>query len=205
MADELTLYHIGFSRSTTALWMLEEIGQPYKVQPIEKDRENRDPSYLQINPMNKVPALKHGKRIITESAAICVYLAEQFPEANLHVNPSEPKRHEFLKWAFFAPSCLEPAILDRMFERKEVPLGSSGWGDFETIIDLISSNLRDRKYFLGDKFTVVDVIMGSLLGWGAMIKKIPETPEIKNYLTTIDARPARKKVFGMEEARSWPL
>lgn len=203
MSNELTLYHIGFSRSTTALWMLEEIGQPYKVHPIAREREDRDPSYLKINPMNKVPALKHGDRILTEAAAICLYLAEQFPEADLNVDASDLNRHEYLKWAFFGPSCLEPAVLDRMFDRKEVPVGSSGWGDFDSMIELISTTLRDRKYFLGDRFTAVDVIMGSQLGWGTMIEKIPETPEIKNYLASVDARPARQKVFEMEEAQNW--
>lgn len=203
--SDLTLYHIGFSRSTTTLWMLEEIGAPYKVHPIAREPENRDPSYLQINPMGKVPALKYNDRVMTEAAAICMYLAEMFPEANLNVEVSDLRRMDYLKWLFFSPSCLEPAILERMFNRNEIPYGDAGWGNFDRVIEVVSKALSKGPYILGEQFTAADVVLASQLGWGVMINQVPETPEIKRYLSIVDARPARKRTFEMEEKRNWPM
>ena len=108
--NDLVLYHIGFSRSTATLWMLEELGEPYIVCPVNKDRETRDPSFLRINPLNKVPALIHNGKIITEATAICLYLAEVFPQAGLGVEIGSEHRADYLKWSFLTPSCLEPAL-----------------------------------------------------------------------------------------------
>ena len=117
---KLTLYHAAPSRSSITRWMLEEIGEPYDIHLLSLSKgDNRAPDYLAVNPMGKVPALKHGDVVITEAAAICAYLADEFPRAKLNVPVGDPRRGVYLKWLFFGPSCIEPAMMDRAFPRKE--------------------------------------------------------------------------------------
>ena len=117
---KLTLYHASPSRSSIVLWMLEELGEPYDIHLVElRKGENLQPDYLAINPMGKVPALRHGDTVITEVAAICTYLADEFPAAKLNVPVGTPRRGVYLKWLFFGPSCIEPAVIDRAYPRKE--------------------------------------------------------------------------------------
>jgi glutathione S-transferase len=115
---QLTLYHAAPSRSSVVHWMLEEVGEPYDLHLMSlKKGDNRAADYLEVNPMGKVPALRHGDIVITESAAICAYLADAFPQAKLNVPVGDPRRGPYLKWLFFGPSCVEPAIIDRLFPR----------------------------------------------------------------------------------------
>ena len=117
---KLTLYHAAPSRSSITRWMLEEIGEPYDIHLLSLNKgDNRAPDYLAVNPMGKVPALKHGDVVITEAAAICAYLADEFPRAKLNVPVGDPRRGVYLKWLFFGPSCIEPAMMDRALPRKE--------------------------------------------------------------------------------------
>src|SRR5437660_876661 len=132
---EITLYHAAPSRSSIARWMLEEIGEPYDIKLVSLSKEeNRAPAYLAINPMGKVPALRHGDVVITEAAAICTYLADEFPRAKLNVPVGDARRGPYLKWLFFGPSCIEPAMMDRAFPRKEEARRAAlGYGDFEDL------------------------------------------------------------------------
>src|SRR5256885_11878516 len=117
---KLTLYHASPSRSSIALWMLEEVGEPYDIHLLSLSKgENRAADYLAINPMGKVPALRHGDTVITEAAAICTYLADEFPNAKLNVPAGTPRRGVYLKWLFFGPGCIEPAGTDPAAPRKE--------------------------------------------------------------------------------------
>ena len=119
---QLTLYHAAPSRSSIVHWMLEELGEPYDIHLVSfKKGENRQPAFLAINPMGKLPALRHGDVIITEAAAICTYLADEFPKAKLNVPVGDPRRGIYLKWLFFGPSCVEPAITERAYPRKDPP------------------------------------------------------------------------------------
>jgi len=117
---KLTLYHAAPSRSQVVRWMLEELGEPYDIHllSLAKGAQSK-PDYLAINPMGKVPALKHGDAIITEVAAICTYLADEFPHARLNIPVGDPRRGPYLKWLFFSPSCIEAAVLDKASPRKE--------------------------------------------------------------------------------------
>src|SRR5919199_1728334 len=132
---QLTLYHIAPSRSSIVRWMLEEVGEPYDIHLLSMKRgENRAPEYLAVNPMGKVPALKHGDTVITEAAAICCYLADAFPQASLSPPIGDPRRGPYLKWLFFGPSCIEPAIADKAFKRAEPPPRRAlGYGDYDTV------------------------------------------------------------------------
>src|SRR6188474_413251 len=159
----ITLYHASPSRSSIVLWMLEEAGQPYAIKLIRLSAgDNLKPDYLAINPMGKVPALRHGDTVITEVAAICTYLADEFPAAKLNVPIGNPQRGVYLKWLFFAPGCLEPAVTDRAFPRKEEPRRSAlGYGDFDTTMNVLAGAVAKGPYLMGEQFTAADVVIGS--------------------------------------------
>ena len=192
---KLTLYHASPSRSSIVRWMLEEIGEPYDIHLLrlmEGDQMKAD--YLTVNPMGKVPALKHGDVVVTEAAAICTYLADAFPQARLNVPIGDPRRGLYLKWLFFSPGCVEPAITDCAFPRKEEPRRAMlGYGDFDTTMDVVAAAVAKRPYLMGEQFTAADVVIGSHIRWGMMFKMIPERPEFTAYAARLAARPAAKR------------
>ncbi len=192
---ELTLYHAAPSRSSITLWMLEELGEPYDIKLIKlSDGENLKPDYLAINPMGKVPALKHGDTIITEVAAICTYLADEYPDKKLNVPIGTPRRGVYLKWLFFGPSCMEPAVIDRAAPRKEeARRGMLGYGDFDTTMNVVAKAVEKGPWLMGDQFTAADVVIGSNIRWGTMFKLIPERREFIDYNARIAARPAAQR------------
>jgi glutathione S-transferase len=193
--SNLTLYHAAPSRSSVVHWMLEEVGEPYDVQLMSlKKGENRAADYLKVNPMGKVPALRHGDVVITESAAICAYLADAFPQARLNVPVDDPRRGPYLKWLFFGPSCVEPAIIDRLFPRTgDIPRAALGYGDYDTVIEVLAAAVRNGPFLMGEQFTAADVVIGSALRWGMMFKGLPERPEFVAYAGRVAERPAAKR------------
>jgi glutathione S-transferase len=197
----LTLYHIAPSRSSTVLWMLEEIGEPYDIHLLSmKKGTNREPAYLAINPMGKVPALRHGEAVITESAAICCYLADEFPKASLNVPIGHTQRGPYLKWLFFGPGVLEAAILDRSFPRTgEAPRAALGYGDFDTAMDVLARAVSPGPFLMGEKFTAADVVIGTGLRWGTAFKLIPERKEFIDYIGRLTDRPAAKRALAKDD------
>jgi glutathione S-transferase len=193
---QLTLYHAAPSRSSIVHWMLEEVGESYKIHLLSlKKGEHRAPAYLAVNPMGKVPALRHGDAIITEASAICCYLADAFPQARLNIPVGDPRRGPYLTWLFFGPSCIEPAVLERGFPRKEVPSRATlGFGDFETVMDVLAkATAAANPYLMGEQFTAADVIIGSQLRFSMMFKMIPERPEFVAYVGRLNERPALQR------------
>jgi glutathione S-transferase len=197
----LTLYHASPSRSSIARWMLEEIGEPYDLHVLSLAKgEQRAPGYLAVNPMGKVPALKHGDAVITEAAAICTYLADEFPQARLNVPVGDPRRGTYLRWLFFAPSCIEPAITDRAFPRKEEPRrGMLGYGDFDTVMAVVAEAVEPGPYLMGEQFTAADVVLGSTLRWGMMFGVLPKRPEFVAYVGRLEQRPALKRAVALDQ------
>ena len=191
----LTLYHAAPSRSSIVRWMLEEIGEPYDIHLLSLSRgDNRAPNYLAVNPMGKVPALKHGDAVITEAAAICAYLGDAFPRASLNVPIGDPRRGVYLKWLFFGPSCIEPAIMDRAFPRKEEARRAAlGYGDFDTCMNVVANAVTRGPYLVGEQFTAADVVIGSTLRWGMMFKMLPERPEFVSYTSCLAERSALQR------------
>jgi glutathione S-transferase len=191
MAD-LMLYHASPSRSSTTLWMLEELGEPYDIKLLKlSEGDQQKPDYLAINPMGKVPALKHNGTVITEVAAICTYLADAFPQKKLNVPVGDPRRGPYLKWLFFGPSCFEPAVIDRAAPRKEEARRAMlGYGDFQTTMDVIAKAVEKGPWLLGDQFTAADVVIGAGVRWGTIFKLVPERPEFAAYSERIAARAA---------------
>jgi glutathione S-transferase len=192
---KLTLYHAAPSRSSITRWMLEEVGEPYDIHLLSLSKgENRAADYLAVNPMGKVPALKHGDVVITEGAAICTYLADEFPRAKLNVPVGTPRRGVYLKWLFFGPGCIEPAMTDRAFPRKEEPRRAMlGYGDFDTAMDVVAKALATGPYLMGEQFTAADVVVGSTLRWGMLFKLLPERPEFVAYTGRLAQRPALQR------------
>jgi glutathione S-transferase len=192
---KLTLYHAAPSRSSITRWMLEEVGEPYDVHLLSLQRGDQSkPEYLAINPMGKVPALRHGDTIITEGAAICAYLADEFPARKLNIPVGTPRRGVYLKWLFFGPSCYEPALTDRASPRKEEPRrGMLGHGDFDTVMNVLADAVAAGPYLMGEQFTAADVVIGAGLRWGLQFQLIPERPEFKAYTARLAERPALQR------------
>lgn len=199
MAD-LLLYHAAPSRSSIVRWMLEELGEPYdlRVLNLAKGEQSR-PDYLAVNPMGKVPALRHQDVVITEAAAICTYLAEAFPEAGLNMPVGDPRRGIYLKWLFYGPGCIEPAITDRAFPRQEAPRrGMLGYGDFDAVMNVVANGVEPGPYLLGDQFSAADVIVGSTLRWGMMFDLLPKQPEFVAYVGRLEQRPPLQRAIALD-------
>jgi glutathione S-transferase len=144
--------------------------------------------------MGKVPALKHGDTVITEVAAICTYLADAFPEAKLNVPLGTPRRGIYLKWLFFGPGCLEPAMTDYVSPRKEQPRRATlGYGDYDSVMNVVAQALKPGPYLMGEQFTAADVVVGANIRWGMMFKMVPERPEFLAYAERLKARPAAQR------------
>ena len=189
---KMTLYHAAPSRSAIVHWMLEEVGEAYDIHLLSlKNGENRAAEYLAVNPMGKVPALQHGDSVVTEAAAICAYLADEFPQKKLNIPVGDPRRGVYLKWMFFGPSCVEPAIMDRAFPRKDAaPVGALGYGTFETVMEYLAASVSKGRYLMGEQFTAADVVIGSGIRWGMSFKMIPERREFTDYAARLAERPA---------------
>jgi glutathione S-transferase len=190
-ARKLTFYHSPNSRSNGTLFLLEELGVPYDLHVLDlKAGEQRAAPYLAINPMGKVPAIKHGDALVTEQVAIAIYLADLFPKANLAPSIDDPSRGPYLRWLVYYAACFEPGLTDRALKRDAAPQTMCPYGDFDTMFATLNSQLAKGSYILGDRFSAADVLWGIALGWATGFKLAPETPEISAYIARVNARPA---------------
>lgn len=198
----LKLYHATPSRSSVAMWMLEEVGEPYEVELLSlKDGDQRKPAYLAINPMGKVPTLDDSGTIVSEVSAICCYLADAYPQAGLAPPVGDKMRGPYLKWLFYAPSCIEPAMIDKALNRPPAPRTMAGWADYDTVIaTLREATANASPYLLGERFSAADVVIGSSLRWGMQFKLLPELPEFIAYTQRLAARPALQRQIAKDEA-----
>jgi glutathione S-transferase len=192
MADTcIILYHAPQTRSSGTLLLLEELGAPYQLHVLNmKAGEQRQPAYLAINPMGKVPAITHNGALITEQVAISLYLADLFPQAGLTPALGDPRRGPYLRWFVFYAACLEPAAVDKAMQRDSGGQSMSPYGDFETVLNTLFAQLSPGPYLLGDQPMAVDVLWGSALGWMTMFKLVPERPEVMAYIKRMSERPA---------------
>jgi len=144
--------------------------------------------------MGKVPALRHGDTVITELAAICTYLADEFPDKKLNVPIGAPRRGAYLKWLFFGPGCLEPAVIDRAAPRKDAADRKMlGYGDFDTTMNVLAKAVEKGPWLMGDQFTAADVVIGANIRWGMIFKIVPERKEFIDYAARIAMRPAAQR------------
>jgi glutathione S-transferase len=189
---EVTLFHSPQTRSTGVLILLEELDAPYRLQSLDLRgrQEHRQPAFLAINPMGKVPAIRHGDAVVTEQVAIFIYLADLFPEAGLAPPIGDPLRGPYLRWMAFYGSCFEPAIVDRSLKREAAPIATSPYGDFDAVIATLLGQLAAGPYFLGERFTALDVLWGQGLGWILHFGLVPSSALLRDYVARIQARPA---------------
>ena len=192
MSDELVFYTHPMSRARVVRWMLEEVGQPYEFRILEFGHSMRSPDYLAINPMGKVPAIKHGSTVVTEAAAICAYLADVFPDAGLAPPPGSRERGPYYRWIFFGAGPLEYAVTDKAlgFEIPPEREGLVGYGNYERALAALEGALYAGDYLTGERFTAADVYVGSQIGWGMMFGGIEKRPAFEDYWARLAARPA---------------
>ena len=197
MSDIITFYHNPRSRAQIVHWMLEETGAPYEIRPIDLQAgENRQPAFLAINPMGKLPTIVHRGVTITEAAAICTYLADAFPAAGLAPATDDPRRGTWLRWLFFAAGCFEPALIDRMLQRPDPGnKGALGYGSYEDVLAALKTALTPGPWILGDAFSAADVYVGSEINWamGFGAPGLAGEPVFDAYVERLKQRPAFRR------------
>ena len=200
--SELTLYTHPQSRGRIVHWMMEEVGEPYDTVWLDYGTTMKAPGYLAINPMGKVPAVRHGAVVVTESAAICAYLAETFVSAGLSPQTAA-ERAAYYRWMFFAAGPLEQAVVARTLGW-QVPEGRSvmvGFGSYADTLAALEQGLSTGPFVCGDRFTAADVYVGSSVAWGLMFGTIEKRPVFEAYAARVQARPAYQRAAQINEAR----
>lgn len=188
----ITLYHHPFSRAAGALWMLEEVGQPYELRFIDISAgEQKQPELIALNPMGKLPTLTDGDAVVTESAAIGLYLADRYAPGKLAPAFDDPRRAPYLRWSLFSPSVVEPALMAKL-EGWTYRESAAGWGSYDSMILAMKSALRG-DYVLGDKFSMADVIFGGTIRYMLMVKMLESDPVFTAYAERLSARPALQR------------
>jgi glutathione S-transferase len=191
MATQLTLHHCPQSRSTGVLALLGELNAPFELHAMNmKQGENRAPAYLAVNPLGKVPAITHDGALVTEQVAIYLYLADLFPQAGLAPAIGDPLRGPYLRWMALYGSCFEPAVIDQWMKREPVDKMACPYSDFEAIFKLFTDQLAKGPYLLGDKFSALDILWGTSVGWMNAFQLLPESALIAAYADRIASRPA---------------
>ncbi len=191
----ITLFHAPQTRSSGALALLEELGAPYKLHTLNmKAGEQRQSAYLSLNPMGKVPAILHGDTLITEQVAIGIYLADLFPEAGITPAIDDRLRGPYLRWYVFYAACFEPALVDKAMKREPGPVAMVPYGDLNTTLNALTTQLSKGPWILGDRFTAADVLWGTALTWMVGFGLVDAVAPIKNYIDLWNARPSVAKV-----------
>jgi glutathione S-transferase len=194
----MKLYWAPRTRSFAALWLMEETGQAYERVLIDITKgAQRQPDYLAVNPMGKVPALKDGEATLAEVAAICAYVAERYPQAKLAPPVGDPRRARYLYWLFFAPSCIEPAMVQIATKIDMNPV-SAGWGDAQRVFDVLDQALSQGPWLLGEDFSAADIAIGASLNFVVrLFKMAPSRPSFEAYLDRCSARPAFQRAASL--------
>jgi glutathione S-transferase len=199
--DTLVFFHAPNTRSSGARILLEELSAPHELRVVNmKAGEQRKPAFLAVNPMGKVPAILHRGELVTEQAAIFIYLADLFPKAGLAPAPDDRLRGPYLRWLVYYGSSFEPAVVDRALKREAPPPAMSPYGDYDTMLKTLTDQLAKGPYLLGERMTAADVLWGTALAWTTAFKIVPELPVIMDYVKRVGARPSVAKVKA-EDAR----
>ncbi len=197
---DLIFYTNPMSRGRIVRWMLEEAGEPYDTVLLDFTSSMKDASYLAINPMGKVPVIRHGDTVVSEAAAICAYLADAFPQKKLA--PPIDQRGAYYRWLFFAAGPLEAAVTAKALgllapvEKRAM----TGYGTFETTMDTLEAAVAGREYVAGDHFTAADVYVGSQIGWGLMFGTMEKRKAFADYVARLHARPAYQRATALDDA-----
>jgi len=198
--SDLVLYSNPLSRGRIARWMMEEVGQPYRTEMLEYGGSVKAPEYLAINPMGKVPCLVHGETVITETAAICAYMAETFPEAGLA--PTAAERGAYYRALFFLAGPVEAAVTNKAMGLETPPVQTqmAGYGTYDDAIRGLEFLLDRSPYIAGDRFTAADVYVGAHVGWGLQFGSIPERDIFTLYVARVQDRDAYRRATDLDDA-----
>jgi len=200
MADELIFYTNPMSRGQIVRWMLEEVGAPYETLILGYGTSMKDPAYLAINPMGKVPAIVHNGRTVTECAAICAYLADTFPAAELA--PAAVDRADYYRWMFFAAGPVEQAITAKHFgiEPDADQQRMAGFGSLAAALDALEGAVAGKAFVAGDRFSAADVYVGSQIDWGLQFGTIPSRPAFESYVAPLRERAGYRRAKAVDNA-----
>jgi glutathione S-transferase len=199
--SNLTFYTNPQSRGRMVRWMLEEVGIPYETKVLDYGPAMKSPEYLAINPMGKVPAIKHGNTIVTEVAAICAYLADQFPEKGLAPPPGDPARGPYYRWLFFAAGPIELTMTARSFglDIDDEMAHTIGCGHYDSVMQTLEQAVAAADPWLcGERFTAADLLIASYIGYQVMMKMIPPNPVLDAYVQRAESRPAAKRADALD-------
>ena len=201
MPDELVFYTNPQSRGRIVRWMLEEVGQPYRTELLDYATTMKAPAYLAVNPMGKVPALRHGETVITEAAAICAYLADAFPGAGLAPAPGDRLRGPYYRWLFFAAGPVEAAASNHALGLV-VPEGRErmiGYGSYKDVMNALEAAVSQGDYLVGDRFTAADVYVGSHVGFGLQFGTFEKRAAFERYVARLGARAAFQRAQKIDD------
>lgn len=197
----LVFFHNPQSRALMTHALLEELDIDYEQCPIDLRREEQlSPEYLAINPMGKVPAIRHDGVVVTETVAICIYLADRFPAAGLAPALDDPDRGPYLRWLVFYAACFEPAVGDRAMQRDPAPRMQSPYADYDTTLKMVVDQLRAGPWLLGERFSAADVLWGHALRFTTAFGMVDHLPAIDDYVARVMARPAQVRMLAANRA-----
>jgi glutathione S-transferase len=197
----MKLYYCPMTRATRPRWLLEEIGAAYELVRVDLGKgEQKRSEFLKIHPHGRVPALVDGNLTVFESSAICMYLADKFPEKKLAPALGSTARGLYYQWMVYAVATAEPPVLKvflntvRRPEQERNPSeAETGRTEFREVAAVLARALEGRPFLLGDQFTAADVMVGSIVGWARGLKLIEEHPTLKEYSRRLVERPAYKR------------
>jgi glutathione S-transferase len=201
MADALTFYTNPMSRGRIVRWMLEEVAQPYETVVLDYATTMKAPDYLTINPMGKVPAIRHGDTVVTEAAAICAYLADAFPQANLAPPPGDKRRGPYYRWMFYGAGPVEAMASNHAmgWAPPADKQGMFGYGSRDAVMSALEYAVSQNDYLTGDTFTAADLYLGAQIGWGLQFGTIEKRPAFETYFARITDRPGFKRAREIDD------
>ena len=200
MADDLIFYTNPQSRGRIVRWMLEEAGASYRAEVVEYGAPMKSAAYLAVNPMGKVPAIRHRGTVVTEAAAICAYLADAFPDADLA--PPAGERGAYYRWLFFAAGPVEAATTSRYlgFEPPADKSAMLGYGTYEAAVNTLEQAVSAGTYLCGERFSAADVYVGSKVGWGMIMGTLEKRSAFSNYWARVSDREAYRRADALDGA-----
>lgn len=199
MSRRITFYYAPHSRASCTLALLEALGADYDIHLLDLQAgTQRQPDYLAVNPMGKVPAIRDGDAVVTEQVAVMLYLADVYANAGLTPAIGDAMRGPYLRWSVFYAASFEPAVIDRSLKRDEAPAMSSGYGDYDTVIRTLAAQLSTGPYLLGGRFTAADVLWGVALRWTLAFGLVPDEPVFRDYVERVCAHPAVQRATALD-------
>jgi len=200
-SPDLVFFHNPHSRAAMTHALLEELGVDYQQRVLDfRNNEQFAAEYRALNPMGKVPAIRHNGTVVTETVAIFIYLADAFPRANLAPALDDPQRGTYLRWLVFYAACFEPALGDRAMKREPAPRGQSPYADFDTTVNAVVQALQPGPWLLGERFSAADVLWGNALRWVTGFGMVEATPVVADYIARVMSRPAERRTLEADAA-----